>query len=416
MSLFETFKEGRSNAEIANASHLFIEAINAGQVNMKKLRSFGLRRLYEAIVGPDLPMHRWMNPGQEQAANKMFFEEVSGPRASAFTNITGKMVLDGVLEGFTAESLVADQLFEVFTDRNDGGRWGGMDWIDDDSIEVKEGHEYPNTDFAEDYVDTPFSTKRGLKIGVTREIVHFDQTGLLMQRSRMVGERVSVNRENRMLDTFLGLDNPYKRKGTFSNTYVGSGPRQNLLTGVELVDWTDIEEALQLFAEMVDDRADGEPIEVTPSQLVVMPRKLFTARRILNASEVRHTTGGNSVADGAGALGPNDNIETMGANPITDNYEIISTNRMYQRLQKPHTDIHQGTVIAGLSAADAQKVWFLGDFKRSFKYRTIFPLEVISAGAEHPAFFDKDVVMQFRASERGVPFVVDPWHVMRIQG
>lgn len=416
MSLFETFKEGRTEAQLAEASAKFLEAIDNGKVDMKKLRGFGLRRLYEAIVGPELPMYRWMSPGQESGANQLMYEEVSGPRLSAFTNITGKMVLDGVLEGFTAESLVADGLFEVFTDADDGGRWGGIDWMDDDALEVKEGHEYPNSDFGEDFVDTPFSVKRGLKIGLTREMVHFDKTGLLIQRARQVGERVGVNRENRMIDTLLGLDNPYKRKGTFSNTYKTTGSRPNLLTGVELVDWTDIEEALQLFSEMTDDRADGEPIEVTPSQLIVMPRKLFTARRILNATEVRHTTGANAVADGAGAVGANDEINTLGANPITENYELFSTNRMYQRLQKAHTDVHQGTVFAGLAPAAAQKVWFLGNFKKTFKYRTIFPMEVLSAGAEHPAFFDKDVVMQFRASERGVPFVVDPWNVMRVEG
>lgn len=399
MSLIEIFREGLDEDTLRQRSHAFLEKFEEGVIDASAL---SIREVYEATIGPDLHMSRLMDctPGAEYM---LFREEVGQVRTSAFTNIMGKIVLDGVMEGYKAEPLIGDQLFEVSTDKDDGGRWGGMVPVDDDAMIVKEGEEYPSTRFSEDYVDTPYSVKRGLRIGVTKEMLHFDKTNLVRRNAMEVGSRVAVNRENRMLRVFVGYANPYNRRGAgYVNTYLTTGNRPNLLAGTELIDWTDIDAMLQKFAEMKDDRADAEPIEVMPRQLVVMPAKLMTARRILNASEVRHS---------------GSNIETLSANPITENYELISSSRLYQLIQKGWIDSdYTGNTFAAVSAADAAKIWFAGDFKKTFKYRTIFPMSTITAGPEHPDNFGKDVILQARASERGVPFVVDPWYSMKLTG
>ena len=400
MSLIEIFREADEDT-LRQRSQIILDKIEDGSIDPS---TFSIREVYEATVGPQLSLSRLMEatPGSEYT---LFREEVGQVRTSAFTNIQGKIILDGVMEGYKAEPLIGEQLFDVFTDRDDGGRWGGLSDIDDDALIVKEGQEYPSTKFGEDYVTTPHSEKRGLRIGVTKEMLHFDKTNLVRRNAMEVGKRVAVNREVRMLRVFIGYVNPYNRRNEgYTATYQSNTalPRTNLFSGMELVDWTDIDAMLQKFADMRDDRTPGEPIEVMPRQLVVMPAKIMTARRILNAAEVRHS---------------GSNIETISANPITENYEILGSARLYQLLQLGWVDSdYTGTTFATVAAADAAKIWFAGDFKKTFKYRTIFPMATITAGPDHPDNFGKDVILQARASERGVPFVVDPWYSMKLTG
>lgn len=398
MSLVEIFREGLSDDKLRQHGALIENKIDAGEIDPSKM---SIREVYEATIGPDLPMHRLMNcaNGMEY---RLFQEDVGPVRSSAFTNIMGKILLDGVMAGFTYEPMIGDSLFEVFTDRDDGGRWGAIEDMADEAMEVKEGEEFPSTKVSEDYVDTPHSKKRGLKIGVTKEMLHFDKTGQVRRVAMQVGQRVAINRENRMLRTFIGYINPYNRKSAgYALTYQSSGDRTNSLTGKELVDWTDLDEVYQAFADYKG--YNGEPIEVTPKQLVVMPAKSATARRILEATQVRHTTASS--------------IETLSSTPVNTNLEVLSSSRLYQLIQQGWVDSDfEGTTHAAVSAADAGKWWFVGDFKKTFKYRTIFPLQTITAGPEHPDNFGRDVILQARASERGVPFVVDPWNAMRITG
>jgi hypothetical protein len=69
-------------------------------------------------------------------------------------------------------------------------------------------------------------------------------------------------------------------------------------------------------------------------------------------------------------------------------------------------------VEAGISAANANKHWFLGEFKKAFKYRTLFPFQVKAAQHDKDDF-ERDVIAQFRADERGVPRVIAPWYAAK---
>ena len=124
---------------------------------------------------------------------------------------------------------------------------------------------YPSLGFGEDYIDTPQTTKRGFIVPVTKEAIFFDRTHLILQRAAEVGEVLGLNKEKRLLDLLVGTTNNYTWKGAAYNTYSAAGtgvaPDGNWVNQLtdELVDWTDVDAAEQLFANILDPNT-GEPV------------------------------------------------------------------------------------------------------------------------------------------------------------
>ena len=102
----------------------------------------------------------------------------------------------------------------------------------------------------------------------------------MLSRAAEVGEVLGLNKEKRLIDLAIGVTNNYKWKGTAYNTFytsAGGGPWINELAGNELVDWTDVDAAEQLFADVLDPNT-GEPVLVQPNTLLVMPAYRHAAR------------------------------------------------------------------------------------------------------------------------------------------
>jgi hypothetical protein len=312
-------------------------------------------------------------------------EAVAPVNLSAFTNITGNLLFEAGVEAYKAAMPVGDSLVTAETSRRDGGRDIGLALIDDDAMIVEEGEEYPDARYGEDYVDIPTSKKRGLKIGLTREVIFFDETAQVLTRAREISERLGTNKEKRILRMVLGVDNNYKRNGVALNTYTGAGNRINLKGTTALVDWTSLDAAEQMFADMKDDRVNPEPVDVQPNTILVPKELSWTARRIFTATELRTGTNGG-------------NTQTYSPNMLTQTATVTTP-----WFKKILTD-------AGVAANVASARWYYGDFKRAFRYRTLFPFQFISASHDKDEF-ERDVVAQFRVSERGVPRVVAPWYV-----
>ena len=111
---------------------------------------------------------------------------------------------------------------------------------------------YPHLGFGEDYIETPSTTKRGFIVPVTKEAIFFDRTHLVLSRAAEVGEVLGLNKEKRLIDLVIGVTNNYKWKGTSYNTYQAATPWINSLATNELVDWTNVDKAEQLFADILD--------------------------------------------------------------------------------------------------------------------------------------------------------------------
>ncbi|HUT14576.1 MAG TPA: hypothetical protein VMY42_29080, partial [Thermoguttaceae bacterium] len=160
-----------------------------------------------------------------------------------------------------------------------------------------------------------------------------------------------------------------------------------------LSDYTDIDEAEQLFAEMrqPDTR---EPIEIMGTRTLLVPPALrVTARRIVNTTEIHE--GDSDVRIGvSGNL-----VDDLGIQAVSSAY-------MYRRL------IDGGSV----SAANAKKHWLYGDFAKAFAYMENWPITVVQSPPNNYVEFNQDIVIEVKASERGTCAVINPYYVTRSTG
>jgi hypothetical protein len=364
------------------------EALQAGDL---KPQDFSIRELAEATLSPEQVRH--MDPRQGGAS---LLEAGDGVDATAFSNITGQIIQSTILEAYTQEAFVLSKLVDTIPTRLDGERIPGIGRLSDEVSEVRPGMPYPSLGFGEDYIDTPQTTKRGFIVPVTKEAVFFDRTYLILQRAAEVGEVLGLNKEKRLLDLLIGETNNYNWKGSAYNTYsnagTGTAPDGNWINELteELVDWTDVDAAEQLFADILDPNT-GEPVLVQATTVLVMPAYRHAAHRIFNAAEI------NYAAANAATI-------TVAANPL-GNYTVVESRLAYRRM-----------IAAGYEAEQAKKFWFIGDFRRAFAYMENWPITVTQSPSNSEADFNQDIVVRFKASERGAAAVINPRYIVKSTG
>lgn len=379
------FESAKTPAEVKATSAGICQLIKDKKL---KIADLSIRDIAVSTLGMEAVMKMGESSEGGFSQDSVGFESVAPVNTQAFLDITGNLIYEAGIEGYRSPDFIGDRLVTAESASIDGGRDIGLSAIDDEAMVVKEGEEFPDTNFGQDYIDIPLSEKRGLKIGLTKEAIFFDRTGKIVENAMTIGYRLGLSKEKRTLRTVLGITNNYSRRGVARNTYVATGggdPRINLKAATPLTDWTGLDAMVQLFADMSDDRLVPEPVKVEPKQLLLPGQLTVTAQRIMNATEVRTVT--------------NTAITTIGGNPISK-MEIITSPWIVWLL-----------VEAGVDPTVAKNRWYAGDFKRAFKYRTLFPYEMRSAVPNGPADFERDVLAQFRCSERGTPRIVAPWHV-----
>jgi len=361
------------------------EALDQGHL---KAEDFSIREIAEVTLGDSRV--RQMDP--RNGGGISLLEAGEGVDVTAFSNITGQVVQSKIMESYSQEAFVLSQLVDTVPTRFDGERIPGIGRVSDEVAEVHPGMPYPNLGFAEDYIETPQTTKRGFIVPVTREAIFFDRTHLVLQRAAEVGEVLGLNKEKRLVDLLVGVTNNYKWKGTDYNTYYAaadSGPWTNSFTE-ELVDWTDVDAAEQLFADILDPNTD-EPVLVQATTVLVMPAYRHAAHRVFNSAEITYTATSAETA-------------TTVANPL-GNYRVVESRLAYRRV-----------VASGEAAADAKKWWFIGDFRKAFAYMENWPITISQSPANSEADFNQDIVVRFKASERGAAAVVNPRYVVKSTG
>ena len=364
------------------------EALAAGHLNAE---DFSLRDLAESLVPDGHQWVRMLDPRNSGGVGLLEFGD--GVDVTAFLNITGQIIYSKILEAYRQEAFVISKLVDTVPTRLDGERIPGIGHIRDEVTEVHPGMPYPNIGFGEDYIETPLTSKHGLIVPVTKEAIFFDRTHLVLSRAAEVGEVLGLNKEKRLADLVIGAANNYKWKGTSYDTYYATGdggPWVNDLAGNELVDWTDVDAAEQLFAEILDPNTGG-PVLVRPTTVLVMPAYRHAANRVFRATEIAYTSSGSPTT-------------TTAANPLAS-YRVADSRLVYRRV-----------IASGVSADDAKQWWFLGDFRRAFAYMENWPLTVTQSPPGSEADFNQDVLVRFKASERGAAAVLNPRYVVRCTG
>ena len=87
------------------------------------------------------------------------------------------------------------------------------------------------------------------------------------------------------------------------------------------------------------------------------------------------------------------------------NYRVEESRLAYRRI-----------VASGVAAADAKKWWFMGDFRKAFAYMENWPITVTQSPVNSEAEFNSDIVVRFKASERGAAAVINPRYVVKNAG
>ncbi len=353
-----------------------------------RAEDFSIRDLAEGLV-PD--GHEWVRLMDPRSGGSVrLLEAGEGVDATAFLNVASQVIYSKIMEAYTQEAFVVSRLVDTIPTRLDGEKIPGIAGLAAEDHVVHPGMPYPSVGFGEDYIETPSTTKRGFIVPVTKEAIFFDRTHLVLTRAAEVGELLGLNKEKRLVDLVIGATNNYKWLGTTYNTYQAAAPWINVKTGNELVDWTNVDVAEQLFADILDPTT-GEPVLLSASTVLVMPAYRHAAHRVFNAVEVRFNPTSSATT-------------TLAANPLS-NYQVLESRLAYRRV-----------IAAGTAAADAKKWWFLGDFKKAFAYMENWPITVTQSAAGSEADFNQDIVVRFKASERGAAAVLNPRFVVKCTG
>lgn len=355
-----------------------------------------LRALYAGLVGDD---------GQMLMRGAKFVAEVmeDGGTAivpSAMANVSAyNAAALGLLEAkflevYNRPTFIAPLLAETVPTDKIQEKFIGISTVGDVAEERKPGNRHMRVNLSERYVTTPINVNRAVAVDVTREAVMFDRTRELLTQAEKSAEVFVLRKEYIVLDTFLGVNNTYNYNGTNYNTYATSGNWVNDVSN-PLVDWTQINAALQLFSGMTDQET-GEPIDVEPHDILMMPSGYLTARGILRYTEIQRRT--NSTAE----IG-------IGANPLGDfQFNLIGSPTYPYAMRRL-------TASDGLnqSVTNAQQYWWIGDFQRAFVYTQNMPLTIQRATASDYEMADRGLVFSMFADEMGNCGVRDPRFVVR---
>lgn len=309
---------------------------------------------------------------------------------SMFTAVTGQILQAAMLEGYQLPEFVLSAAVGVIPGNKAQAQLNGVSLPlrQDKSLEVQEGQEYPAVGMGDEYVKTPRIVKRGALVQITKEAILADDTGQILDQARQVGELIGMEKETTLIDYVIGAVSNCvieRRIGDASEVtcelfYSVAGSRYVNQQANALTDWTDIDAAENLFLGIVMP-GTGHPPVLVQRFVLVPPQLRSVASRILNATETR-TGSGNVV---------------VASNPLAGlGLRLISSPLVYSRL-----------VAAGVAENTAAGTWFYGDLARAFRYYQSWSLTV-EEDLSRVTAFSHDVVVRFKASERGIPVVVEP--------
>jgi hypothetical protein len=353
------------------------EGIQAGHLRLEEI---SLRGLFESLIEDGRELLRLLDP--RQSGGTSLVEAAGAVDTSAFSNITGQIVYSRALDAFRDPGFLWPMLVETIPTQFSGEKIPGIGRIGDQAETIAEGQPYPLAGLSEEYVETPETAKRGFIVPVTKEAIFFDRTGLILRRAAEVAHWLGVNKEKRVLDVVLGIENPYRRNGVAGDTYLAAGAYVNIKASNALVDWTDIE-AAELLLDAMSDPNTEEPISIMPDTLIVPTALKHTARRIVRAVSIEHVDNQANAAT----------VRTLSAS-LLDDYRILTSPYVKQ-------------------ATGSDSTWFVGEPRRAFAYMENWPLTVTQAPDNNEADFTHDIVARFKVSERGAAAVLEPRRMVK---
>jgi len=399
-SLGKKLKEFGQQNGLAKTKAFFSESISKGDIAVSRI---SLRGLAEGIMGDDWAeqLNRFNGP------DRTFMEATEAVDASNFAAITGQILITTVQEKYKLASFIGDQLVSTIP-AGQNLSTEIIPWLSDISPSpevVQPGMPYPQTQFSGNYVRLPAIEKVGRICAITAEMIYSDKTSQALASAESVGTYCGLVREERILNTVLGLTGSYVY-GTAAgaeatlNTYSTTAQAGmtfgfiNKVASYSLSNFASINTLEQLFYQMKDPNT-GKPIDIfgPGMQMLVMPFQKYTASRILNPQTV--TKNGPFATSG-------DVEQLESPNPLDTNYGLLTSAHARNLL-----------VTSGIAASTADKYVYLGNFKKAFVWREAKPMEVVQAPANNWAEFNQDIAVAIKASWWGSAGVTDPRYVVQ---
>lgn len=354
-------------------------------------RRISLRKLWETFVDGGRESLEMMAPGYRADGTTWFMESGGFVSTAAFSNIIGMVTNNTVLNALEDENFISDQLMTTEpADTQQPEQINGIARLGDSAEDVGEGQEYPRVGLSEEYVEVPRKVKDGFIVELSEEAIWEDKTGVLLQRANEGTHYMGVTMEKEKLDVALGLTTTYKRNGggaqaTYANSHT-QGDFDNLVASNALADYTDIEAALLVLADITDPNT-GDPVFISAPDIVVPLDLDMTAKNIINSTEIRITNGSS---------------QTLTANPVSG--MVAGRGGLSAPLSNAY--VKQRTASGS--------TWFLGDFKKAFAYREVWPVQAFSIGGQqHQPGFGRDIVASVKVRRKGVPYVKEPRYVVK---
>lgn len=367
---------------IARGNLILREAIQKKRINPDRL---SIRGLAEGMLGDTMEkIHRSL---KDYINNPLNVREQTVVDSSNFAAVTGQILIDRVRQKYELTTQLGKLIFRVESTGTNLQTYREqiVSRVPEMSETVEQNMQYPARQFTQMYVDYPAPSKFGHQCNITLELVLSDQTRQIYDMADSVGEMTGWDEERRKMRVFLGIVNNFSQNGTAANTYRTSGSWINMLNDFTLLDYRSINRLEQTLRNQTDPQS-GLPLNNFITDLFVMPTNRYTAKRILNATEVR--SNGTSTGD-----------LLVSANPIDANINLMPTSQYAQVLADAE---------GGYTSAQADSIVVAGDFQNALVWREVFPVHTEQLPPGNERSFDRDIVYSVKASGMGVAGVREP--------
>ena len=343
-----------------------------------------------------------MDEGKDSAPSQWPLRE--DVASTLFSTITGNLIQQKFIAEYDAAPKIGLSMVDSFSSKLKTDTLTGFTALDHPDRKVLEGQDYPHSlSFSDKYVEARDPSKTGEYIAITEETITYDQTNMVIQKAQQIAEAMADFQEFKiiggMFDAFYvaspaagvywpsGSVNDLYATGDGNSNYVtGSSTNLTIANGV-----TAIQTARNKFADMTDDSIAGKPFTQTPNAILAGDKDADNLNSILN-SEFFPASGTNASA----------------RNPLK------STRHAYNVFTSPWVDWFRasGTYTKVVAAA-----WLLGDFKKQYTYKSVFPLQsfLIDGAGQLPSRL-KDVIFVFLVREKGDIYALDHRRTVYVKG
>lgn len=323
-----------------------------------KSEEFSLRALFEALVNQD----RQLNLND----NKQIIEAMT---ASSFPYITEKLVSKTVIQAYNyALGDVGTLVHEVESSkRNEDipGLYAGKGFD-----EVGEEQPYTEIHYGEKRCRIA-NHKYGGIVALTKEMILFDKTGMVLQKAKDIGEKGGLHRHRFIVQKACSLactatgeaaDKSLVIDGTaralFADDHSAWDDQTNDNVDTTAFGFSGVDTLVQLLAQQKDKK--GDEIVIIARQILVPPQLATKANQIV-MSDWEYGTGNRN------------------ANPFKGRFQIVST-----------------PILAGSAG-----IYYIGDFPKQTRWQWVWKPTIETLISNSESAFHTDVLQKHKYSYMG---------------